>query len=101
VRRYKTGDDEYQSLPEFNDLPPERFEGVTSSDPSMCVFNACVTLVLRCVVDVPGVRNTLAELAPLALALRARQVHEPLVRAHVLVRGKLPHDGDARHRGRR
>ena len=40
-RRYKTGEDEYQSLPEFNTLPPEQFEGVTSSDPSMCVTAVC------------------------------------------------------------
>ena len=33
--RYKTGEDEYQSLPEFNDLPFDQYVHAKSADPSM------------------------------------------------------------------
>ena len=33
--RYKTGEDRFESLPEFNDLSFDQYAGVTSSDPSM------------------------------------------------------------------
>ena len=80
-RRYKTGEDEYQSLPEFNTLPPEQFEGVISSDPSMCVLLAFTCSPPRALL--------LMRHAPL-LRLRcyrcwSSQVHEPLVRPHMLV----------------
>ncbi len=41
--RYKTGEDEYQSLPEFNDLPYDQYASATSSDPSMCAHRRAGT----------------------------------------------------------
>jgi len=38
---YKTGEDEYQSLAEFNDLPPERFTEVRTVDISNYMNHSC------------------------------------------------------------